>query len=65
MPVDPRTSSEPPDWLTLAMFIVEDWEHTHHRRLLGTTDAGRLAELIALGLEDAFRRGARTASRAD
>jgi hypothetical protein len=65
MPPHPDGASEPPDWLTLAMFIVDDWERTHHRRLLGTTDASRLAELIANGLEDAYRRGAATASRAD
>jgi len=49
----------------LAMFIVEDWERTHHRRLLGTADTGRLVELIAQGLQDAYQRGTQAARVAD
>ena len=64
MPRDPQPNSEP-DWFTLAMFIVEDWERTHQRRLLGTADAGRLVELIAQGLQDAYQRGTRASTRAD
>jgi hypothetical protein len=65
MPREAHLSSEPPDWFTLAMFIVDDWERSHQRRLLGTADTGRLVELIAQGLQDAYQLGARAASRAD
>ncbi|HEY3061021.1 MAG TPA: hypothetical protein VGL99_18815 [Chloroflexota bacterium] len=39
------------------MAIVDQWEQTHQRRLLTTSDAGRLVQLIASGLEVAFQRG--------
>ena len=49
-----RRDTAPPDWLLKAVAIVERWEETHQRRLLGTTDAARLAELIAHELESAY-----------
>ena len=46
-----------PEWLTAAVAIVDQWEQTHQRRLLSTSDAGRLAQLIADGLAIAYQRG--------
>ena len=45
------------DWLAKAIDIVDRWELVHQRRLLGTTDAARLAGLIADGLEAAYEDG--------
>jgi hypothetical protein len=53
----PRADPAPPDWLLKAVAIVDRWEETHQRRLLGTTDAARLAELIAVELEAAYEQG--------
>jgi len=37
--------------------IVDRWEQMHQRRLLSTTEAGTLAQLIADSLESAYDRG--------
>ena len=52
-----------PDWFARAMEMVDRWEELHRRRLLGTTDAARLAEVIAAGLERAFEEGQDTPRR--
>jgi hypothetical protein len=61
----PRDDTLDTDWLTRAVGIVDEWENTHQRRLLGTTDAGQLARLIAGALEEAYALGRRAASDAD
>lgn len=53
------------DWLTRAVGIVDEWENTHQRRLLGTTDAGLLAKLIAGALEEAYSLGSGGATDSD
>ncbi len=65
MPSSPRAEpvSGVPDWFARAMEIVDRWEELHRRRLLGTTDAARLAEVIAAGLERAFEEGQDTPRR--
>ena len=53
----PSAYPAPPDWLLRAVAIVDQWEDSHQRPLLGTGDAARLAELIAAELEAAFDEG--------
>jgi hypothetical protein len=53
------------DWLSRAVGIVDEWENTHQRRLLGTTDAGQLARLIAGALEEAYALGSGAPTDAD
>ena len=52
-----ESSAEQPDWFARAVEIVDRWEEIHRRRLLGTTDAARLAEVIAQGLQRAYEEG--------
>ena len=48
----------PTEWVTAAMAIVDRWEQTHDGRLLSTVEAGRLVHLVAVGLAEAYERGA-------